>query len=137
METLRATSQIHDDWHKIQTAISSLSDKTLDDCVKRLNELVFNKLSTSKSSKVDESKHDISMEIFDKIMSEIDDDVKTQHLDKENKNKYKGQYVGKERRQFIRKPVMLYCIFILMPFFNICFDCVALFVYVLIGSLLN
>ena len=72
---------------------------------------MFNKLY--KSLKVGESRDDISMETFDKIMSEIDDEVKTQHIDKENKNKQKAQYVGNETRQFISKPV----IYIFIPFF--------------------
>ena len=124
METIQTASHIHDDWYKIEKAISTLSDKTLDDCVKRLNSSVFNKLY--KSSKVDESKHDISMEIFDKILNEIDDDVKTQNVEEENanKNKQKGQYVGKEMRQFISKPVMLH-LFCYVPFLTFfCFDCV-------------
>ena len=108
METNGTTSQIRDDWYKIEKAISTLSDKTLDDCVKRLNESVFKKIS--KSVKIDEVKDDISIETLDKIMSEIDDEVKTQHIDtgKENanKNKEKAQYVEKEKRQFISKPVM-------------------------------
>ena len=97
MKTSQGTSPIHDDWSKVQKAIGSLSDKTLDDCVKRLNESVFNKLSIHKSSKID-----ISMETFDKIMNEIDDDVKTQ----ENKNNPKTGDIGKERRQFISEPVI-------------------------------
>ena len=81
-------SQIHDDWFKICKAISSLSDGTLDNCVNRLNDSVFNKLYKSY-----EIKDDVSIETFDIIMNEIDDDVKTQHIDK-------------EIRQFITKPVM-------------------------------
>ena len=106
METTQTTSQIHHDWCKIEKAIATLSDKTLHDCVKRLNSSVFNKLS--KSAKVDEIQKDISMETFDKIMSEIDDEVKTQHIDKENENKenQKPQYVGKASRQFISNPVI-------------------------------
>ena len=110
-------SGIHHDWSKIQTAIESLSDKTLNDCVKRLNSSLFNKLY--QSANVDERKlkhmHEISMQTFDKIMSEIDDEVKTQRIEEENENKKtdNAQYVGKERRQFISKPVM--CLF------NICF----------------
>ena len=106
MEPTLRPSQIHDDWSKIQRAITGLSEKTLDDCVKRLNESLFNKLY--KSAKIEESKHDIPIETFDKIMSEIDDEVKTQHIDKqkENKKNQKGQYVGNKRREFISKPVI-------------------------------
>ena len=113
MEITRGTSQIEDDWSKIQTAIASLSDVTLDDCVKRLNESVFKTLS--KSAKVEESKNEISTETFDTIMSEIDAEVKTQHVDKqkENKNKKKRKYsyVGQESRQYISNPVIYLCIF--------------------------
>ena len=106
MTTTQTTSQIHHDWSKIQTAIAGLSDVILDDCVKRLNSSVFSRLY--KSSKVDGIKHDISMETFETIMSEIDDEVKAQYIDKENENKSneKGQYVGTVRRQFISKPVI-------------------------------
>ena len=136
-------SQIHDDWSKIETAISSLSNKTLNDCVKRLNESLFNKLY--KCTKVEEKKDDISIETLDKIMSEIDDDVKTQYIaidtKNENKKNEKSHYVEKEMRQFISEPVMLHICFY-VPFFNIfvvvvdC-TCCCLFVYVLICSLLN
>ena len=113
-EQAQEQSQIHHDWSKIEKAISSLSDETLDDCVKRLNESVFRKLY--ESSNVDRSKHDISMKTLDRIMSEID--VKTHYIDKQNKNKNneKEQYVGKERRQFISKPVMLYSLFCIYCF---------------------
>ena len=110
--TQKGTSQIHHDWSKIEEAIACLSSKTLDDCVKRLNESVFSQLPVSKSANVDEIKAEISLETFDKIMNEIDDDVKTQHIVKENKDKQKPQYVGKEMRQFISKPV----IYIFVPF---------------------
>ena len=116
-------SQIHHDWSKIETAIATLSDKTLDDCVKRLNSSVFNKVY--KSSKVDERKHDISIETFDRIMSEIDDEVKTQDIDKENETKKneKAQYVGKETRQFISEPVSFVPFFL----FDICFALIVCF----------
>ena len=85
----REQSEIHDDWSTICKAISGLSDATLDDCVKRLNDSIFKKLCESCVIK-----DDISIETFDIIMNEIDDDVKTQHIDK-------------EIRKFINKPVML------------------------------
>ena len=112
METTQTTSQIHEDWYRIQTAITTLSNKTLDDCVKRLNSSVFEKLY--KSANVDEIKDDISMETFDKIINENDDDVKTQCIDEENQSKQKPQYVGKETRQFISKPVIhiFFCAFL-------------------------
>ena len=91
-------SQIHDDWSKIEKAISSLSNKTLDDCVKRLNESVFKKIYKYKCKVVDEIKDDISITTFD-------DDVKTQQ------HNYK-----QEMRQFISKPVMLY-VYIYILFF--------------------
>lgn len=87
-------SQIRHDWSKIETAISSLSNNTLDDCVKRLNELVFNKIYKAAND-------DISIETFDNIMTEIDDEVKRQDIDK-----HKSQYDGKEIRQFISQPVI-------------------------------
>ena len=94
-EQQQEQSEIHDDWSKICKAISSLSDATLDDCVKRLNDSLFKKLC--KSSEI---KADISIETFDIIMNEIDDDVKIQHLDK-------------KIRKFIKKPVMLKFVFAL------------------------
>ena len=105
-EQQQEQSQIHDDWSKICKAVSSLSDTTLDDCVKRLNSSVFKKLS-----KPSEIKNDISIETFVIIMNEIDDDVKTQHVDK-------------KIRKFIKKPVMLQFVF----YFDLCF-CFVVYVF--------
>ena len=98
-------SQIHDDWSKICQAILRLSDATLDDCVKRLNSSVFNKIFESYSIK-----DDISIDTFDNIMNQIDHDIKTQDIEKENENKKneKSQYDAKEIRQFITEPVVLH-----------------------------
>ena len=125
--TQKGTSQIHDDWSKIQTAISSLSNKTLDDCVTRLNKSLFNKLYKS-------TKDDISIETFDKIMTEIDDDVKThvQCVDtkSENKKNDNSRYVDKEKRQFIIEPVIFVpflSIFFVFLTFVVVVDCVVVF----------
>ena len=106
-------SEINDDWSKICQAISSLSDATLDDCVKRLNSSVFKKLSKSC-----EIKDDISIETFDTIMKEIDDDVKTQHVDK-------------KIRKFISEPVMLHLCFAFVCVFVLLYVCVFVCVGVL------